>query len=284
MSVTLALNLTKQFARFNNELAILSLRYLDAFIRSLPFWYVGDIFLDISRRNKNPFLSSPFPSQENKRNKNYAFEDGASGNERRVKWTFSFPQLPSQPSTNAFRLQLGHKPIKFSYRLSVVREIKQGRMEKFLIGKFSAIISYRMPLSGDFERTIRNMRLRESGIDWKKVSEEVWLKEINVIFFLIFKFPLKNCLNPGLDAFFRKSLCQHKNWFFQKLANQCWTVDLIEAFLESLIHVLCSNQIFYDYGLFMELAMKFYLRNCLRISHPFFSLTCSLLPSTMADR
>lgn len=83
--------------------------------------------------------------------------------------------------------------------------------------------------------------------------------------FFIFEFPLKNCLNLGLDAFFRKPLCQHKNWFFQKLANQCWTVYLIEAFLESLIHVLCSNQIFYDYGLFMELAMKFYLRSCLRI-------------------
>lgn len=72
----------------------------------------------------------------------------------RLKRTFSFPQLPPRPSTNAFRLQLGHKPIKFSYRLSVVREIKQERMMKFLIGKFSAIISYRLPLSDDFEKNV----------------------------------------------------------------------------------------------------------------------------------
>lgn len=158
-----ALNLTKKTPGLT-----MSLQFYRCGISTLlsgRFLFDTLIFLDISRWNKNPFLSSPFPSQENKRNKNYAFEDGASGNERRLKWTFSFPQLPSQPSTNAFRLQLGHKPIKFSYRLSVVREIKQERMEKFLIGKFSAIISYRMALSDDFERAIRNMRLRGSGFD-----------------------------------------------------------------------------------------------------------------------
>lgn len=42
-------------------------------------------------------------------------------------------------------------------------------MKKFLIGKFSAIISYRLTLSEDFERVIRNMRLR--GFDWKKFSD-----------------------------------------------------------------------------------------------------------------
>lgn len=215
MSVILALNLTKQFARFNNELAILSLRYLDAFIRSLPFWYVGDIFLDISRRNKKPFLSSPFPSQENKRNKNYAFEDGASGNERRVKWTFSFPQLPSQPSTNAFRLQLGHKPIKFSYRLSVARKIKQGRMEKFLIGKFSAIISYRMPLSGDFERTIRNMRLRRSGIDWK-IFQGGTFNGTEIPSCSIFKFLLKLFQNLLSRRFLENSCSKTRRLIFNK--------------------------------------------------------------------
>lgn len=72
-----ALNSAKKFLCFNT----MSLQFYLAVSRRFYPRCQGDIFLDISRRNKNPFLSSPFPSQENKRNKNYAFEDGASGNE-----------------------------------------------------------------------------------------------------------------------------------------------------------------------------------------------------------
>lgn len=140
-------------------------------------------------------------------------------------------------------------------------------MEKFLIGKFSAIISYRMPLSGDFERTIRNMRLRRSGIDWKiGLSEGFCLKKIHFLVYFNFYW---NFVSKSKSRLFLKNDCSKtRTLIFQRSP-----IDWIEAFLESLIHVLRNNQMFYDYGLFMKMAMKFYLRSCLSI------LSCSFLSS-----